>query len=145
MQRDSRESFPTVLVATSDRKMCLEFVAHLQQESCLVLTAANPDEARQIIVSHSRPIHVLLIDLAMDGFALAARLNRYRPHMRAVFFSEQPGDASDTLSPENALAAVRSLLGIGRSADAASPIPIRTTSQKPECKQIRDITPRIAS
>lgn len=144
MQRDRPLGFPAVLVATNHREIRLVFTARLEQERCLVLAAGNANEAVQFVISHSRPIHVCLIDLEMDGVQLAARLGCYRPDMKVVIFSEERNSAPHALAPEEALLKVRWLLGAEppHSADAA--VPIRSPSKQPDREEVRQMRPKIA-
>ncbi len=144
MQRDRPSDFPTVLVAANDRGTGLAFTARLEQEHCLVLAARNANEALQFVISHSRPIHVLLIDLEMDGIEVAARLGRYRPDMQVVLFSEERDNTPHALPPEEALLKVRLLLGMDPVGNTGTAVPIRRTSKEPELHEVRQITPRIA-
>jgi hypothetical protein len=56
----------------------------LQQKSYLVLEAQNATEASEIVISHSRQIHVLLADDSGDSRAMATTLKPYRPDMRVI-------------------------------------------------------------
>ena len=145
MQRDNKSTgFPTVLVAANDRSVRLAFAAELQQEHCLVLSAANADEALQIVVSHSRRIHVLLVDLDMDGIALAARLSRYRCQLQVVLFSEERENTRGALPLEEALPKVRSLLGIGQGGNTSISLPVHHASKPADVHEIRRMTAKIA-
>jgi CheY-like chemotaxis protein len=144
MRRDNLPGFPTVLVAANDRKIRQAFAAELQREQCLVLAAGNAEEAVRFVVSHSRPIHVLLIDVNMDGIELSAQLSRYRPHMQIVLFSERPENTRGALQPEEAIMRAGVLLGIGQSSSAVAAVPIRRTSKSPDLRESHPLTPKIA-
>jgi len=61
-----------------------------------VLQAQNPDDLIDIARSHSRRIHLLLIEENVNNHSLAALLQPYRPTMRVFFVDTLP----DAIGPE---------------------------------------------
>lgn len=78
--------FPTVLVTGDDSELRSDLVNLLLLEGYYVLEAHDAADAFHIAIVHSRPIHLLLMDLGMEGSSLlAARLRPYRDEMRVLF------------------------------------------------------------
>ena len=72
-------SFPTVLVVTADGELRQTLLRRLEEKRCLVLQANDEDAAFRVTLVHSRPIHILLVDVSVDRFGtLAERLEPYR-------------------------------------------------------------------
>jgi hypothetical protein len=94
-------AFPTVLVARDDNGLDGPLVHHLQRNGFHVLDA---DWAHifDVVRVHSRPIHLLLIDVSME--ARVPVLKDHRPELQ-VLFIKKPVDTDDVL------ANVRKLLG----------------------------------
>ncbi len=104
------EPVPTVLIAAHEE--LLDSLAHLLSlDGYLIFEARNEAEALHVVVSQARLIHVLLVDVDMDGYALARTLTRYRPEMKAVFITAHPQQGlSDALTPSAARSRIRELL-----------------------------------
>jgi hypothetical protein len=105
-----RTPYPTVLVASSDDRLREILAQSVLQIGAHVLEARNESNTVEIIRTHSRPIHVLLIDfnLGRDGFV--ASLRRYRPDMHVVFVDEVAGEDKLVSTLEGVLSNVRELL-----------------------------------
>lgn len=78
-------SVPTVLFAEHDRETCSSLVHRLRNDGCLVLEAQDGVEALEIARVHSRPIHLMVTGVDMDGRTLAATLKHFRPQMEVMF------------------------------------------------------------
>jgi DNA-binding NtrC family response regulator len=76
--------YPTILVVHYDRGFRDVLIRNLQQKRYLVLEAQNATEASEIVIRHSRQIHVLLADDSGDSRAMATTLKPYRPDMRVI-------------------------------------------------------------
>jgi CheY-like chemotaxis protein len=113
------EAYPSILVAAEEdvRKVLL---SRLEPDGYLVFEAENEAEALQIVIGQSRPIHILLADVRMNGQNLAAALEPYRPEMVAVFVTALPDAISNILDPDKAAAKVRELLKAPRGAAAGT-------------------------
>jgi CheY-like chemotaxis protein len=99
-------SFPTILVAEEDDELRYALAHNLGHDGYLVLEAPDWPSALGIARVHSRPIHLLLIDVGMDNHT--ALLKQYRPEMRVFFVTRHPHEGlRDALAPETALAKVR--------------------------------------
>jgi CheY-like chemotaxis protein len=126
--------YPTVLVVEEDSDQ-REALAHaLRRQGYLVLEAHDRPSALDIVVRHSRAIHLLLTSGSADHRTLATELREYRPVM-SVWFIAQPQNQtlSDELTPGTMLAKVRaffknpgveSVTGSGHKADPPA-IPAR--------------------
>jgi CheY-like chemotaxis protein len=105
---EEKGGFPTILVAEEDVELRSALSHSLRQDGYLVLEAHDVPSALGIALVHSRPIHLLLIDVSMDNHTLAALLQQYRPEMRVLFVTRHPHEGlKDALAPETALAKVR--------------------------------------
>ena len=101
-----RQHAPAILVAVSDADLRAVATRVLNDAGYRVLTARHSGHALLASLTSGR-IDVLLTDLRMDegcGRALAARLRRYHPDLRAVYFSNDTRDASGdvVISPATA-------------------------------------------
>jgi CheY-like chemotaxis protein len=76
--------YPTVLVVHGDREFRDVLIRKLQQKGYLVLEAQNAAEASDIVVRHSRSIHLLVADDSDSSRGMAERLKPYRPSMNVV-------------------------------------------------------------
>ena len=109
-QREAPEPYPTVLVAGNNQETRRPLVHSLRQE-CLVLEADTVSRVLDVVKIHSRPIHVLLLDVSMGDPALAALVQRYRSGMQVLFVTGSSGEAAqDALPRDGALAKARELL-----------------------------------
>ena len=93
--------YPTILVARDDGLDC-RLVRYLQRNGFHVLEADDWAHLFDVVRVHSRPIHLLLVDVSMD--AHVPMLRQHRSELR-VMFVKKPVDADDVL------ARVRQLLG----------------------------------
>jgi hypothetical protein len=77
-----------------------------------VLEADTKDTAIALAITHSRPIHVLLVGARMDAQQLVQKLRRYRPNLHVVYVTaDWTYVRDDVLLPDAALSKVRELLG----------------------------------
>jgi hypothetical protein len=93
--------YPTVLVARDDG-LDNRVVRSLLRNGFHVLIADDWEQLFYVVRVHSRPIHLLLVDVSMD--ARVPILKRHRSELQVVFV-KKPVDADDVL------AKVRQLLG----------------------------------
>ena len=100
--------YPTVLVARDDDGLDGTLVDCLQRNGFHVLEADWADVFHVVRV-HSRPIHLLLVDVSMD--ARVSILKEHRSELQ-VMFVKKPVDA------DVVLAKVRQLLGSPPSASS---------------------------
>jgi hypothetical protein len=99
MNRDDH-SFRTILVVGYQNDWGNALIRNLALESYLVLTARDGAEAIEIARTHSRPIHLLMVEKTDP--ALFTELQPYQPGIRILIVEP---------SPETALARVRGLFG----------------------------------
>ena len=73
------------------------------------LEAHNEPAAVAIVRTHSRSIHLLLIDGSAEGRTLAAQLQLYRPEIRVLFVAQDDSQRRfpNGLAPELVLEKVR--------------------------------------
>ena len=90
----SKPSFPTVLVFGLDRTL----VAAIRDEGYNVLEACTQTDLTDFVRCHSRPIHLLLVDMSNDNRFLAALLRKYRPTMRVLYVGHDK--LPDVVPPE---------------------------------------------
>jgi DNA-binding response OmpR family regulator len=69
------------LVAEEDDELRSALSNSLRQDGYLVLEAHDVPSVLGIARVHSRPIHLLLIDVSIDNHTLAALRKPYRPEM----------------------------------------------------------------
>ena len=93
--------YPTILVARDDGLDC-RLVRSLQRKGFHVLEADDWEHLFSVVRVHSRPIHLLLVDVSMD--ARVPILKEHRSELQ-VLFVKKPVDADEVL------AKVRQLLG----------------------------------
>ena len=93
--------YPTILVAL-DEGLDYRLVRSLQLKGFHVLEADNWEHLFNVVRVHSRPIHLLLVDVSMD--ARVPILKEHRSELQVVFV-KKPVDA------DAVLAEVRQLLG----------------------------------
>lgn len=103
------EWVPTVLIA-AEQELRNAVVPALEAEGYLVFEARNAAEALHIVVTHSRLIHILLADVALNGDNLVEALCAYRSEMRAFLITTHSHHFLDALSPTGALMKVRQQL-----------------------------------
>jgi hypothetical protein len=96
-------SFPTILVFGLDRTL----IDALYNGRFNVLEANGQTGLMDAVRYHSRPIHLLLMDLSIDNRSLAALLKRYRPTMRVLYVGNDI--PPDVVSPELLVGAVDQL------------------------------------
>ena len=88
-------------------------VHSLRQDNCLVLEADSLSRVLDVVKVHSRPIHVLLLDVSIGDLALAALVQRYRSGIQVLFVTKSSSQAPhDALPPDGALAKARELLNL---------------------------------
>ncbi|HTP36002.1 MAG TPA: hypothetical protein VMJ75_27695 [Candidatus Acidoferrales bacterium] len=111
-QVDGPAPHPTILVAAVDNDMRCELTREFQRCGYLVLDAGSAENALQIVIGHSRPIHVMLLQLDGRDEALAARLSQYRPAMEIVLVPRSSERArSAQRCPSDVLAKAHQVLG----------------------------------
>ena len=115
-----RQSHPTVLVATANHELRQRLACRLRAANCLVLDVDSLNRMLDVVIAHSRPIHVLLLDVGLSGWSVISHVKRYRPGMQLVTMVDHHlAGMEDALSPEDALREAQVLLGIAeRSAHA---------------------------
>jgi two-component system, cell cycle sensor histidine kinase and response regulator CckA len=98
-----------VVLLVEDEPEVLQMTARVLRDGGYeVLEAENGRVALELIEERSKPLDLLVTDVAMpqiDGIELAARLRRARPHLPVVFTSGHVGDEtlhSGLLGPESA-------------------------------------------
>ena len=101
------QPYPTVLVARDDDGLDGPLVHCLQRNGFHVLEADDWEHVFDVVRVHSRPIHLLLVDVSMD--ARVPILKEHRSELQVVFV-KKPVDA------DVVLAKVRQLLGSPPSA-----------------------------
>jgi DNA-binding NtrC family response regulator len=113
--------YPTVLVVTEKTSLLETISYRLDQYHCNVLEAGNVSNAICHVITHSRPIHVLLADIATVDPTGARVLTRYRPTMQVVLVT-MDGHASDAeaLGVEAAIAKTRELIHREKAFSAAA-------------------------
>jgi CheY-like chemotaxis protein len=87
------EAFPTILVAGNDGRL-RDMIRTLELGGYLVLKALDAADALRIVKVHSRLIHLLLMDVSLNGLALAETLT-YMPGMQLLVVT---GDLETTLA-----------------------------------------------
>jgi len=111
---------PTVLVAAEDEGLRSDLVFHLRQAGCLVLEAEMATRAIEAVISHSRPIQVLLAEKNLDAVGLMETLKRYRPQMHILWVTRDLNRSEpDVLTVDAALAKTKELLNLPRRRAAA--------------------------
>jgi len=95
---------PAVLVAGRD-ELRSRLVSNLESDGYIVLEAGNEAEALHVVISQTRPIHILLADVDMNGHNLAVVLSRYRPEMQTFFVAACA--VVDAFDPPSAVANIR--------------------------------------
>jgi CheY-like chemotaxis protein len=111
---------PTALVVAQQEGLRRDLVFNLRQFGCLVLEAEMASRAMELVISHSRPIQVLLAEKNLDDIGLLETLKRYRPQMHILLVT---GDANasgpDVLAVDTALAKTKELLDLPKRRAAA--------------------------
>ena len=64
---NNEQWFPTVIVTGDDSELRSDLVNLLRLEGYHVLEAHDAGDAFHIAIVHSRPIHLILMDLSMEG------------------------------------------------------------------------------
>lgn len=101
---------PTVLVAIRDPELRNALVQSLRHDDCLVLEAASSTDAFHLVRTHSRPIHVMVIDESMKT-ELKTAVEQHRPQTRILLFAGYGNEGGqDVLTPETALDKIRQVL-----------------------------------
>jgi DNA-binding NtrC family response regulator len=78
--------YPTILVVHYDAGFRDVLIRELQAKGYLVLTAQNAAAASEIVIRHSRHIHLLLTDNRDDSRVMATTLKPYRHDMLVIHF-----------------------------------------------------------
>ena len=105
---ESHRGHPTVLVLGDDPR---SLIPRLRQQGYLVLEAFDCPGALEIVVRHSRPIQLLLIEENLDSRRMAEVFNRFRPEMKIIFLASERNEVrADVLTPEKALTKARAIL-----------------------------------
>jgi ActR/RegA family two-component response regulator len=86
--------YPTILVARDDGLDC-RLVRSLQRKGFHVLEAEDWAHLFDVVRVHSRPIHLLLVDVSMD--ARVPILKEHRAELQVVFV-KKPVDVNDVLA-----------------------------------------------
>ncbi len=79
-----------VLLADDDRLVRETLADLLETDGFRVLTAANAEEAMEIIATESAVVRILITDLSMpgdDGISLIQRARRLRPGLPAILLT----------------------------------------------------------
>jgi hypothetical protein len=97
-----KHGYPTVLFACYEDGLDGGLVHSLRRNGFHVLEADNWEHVFNAVRVHSRPIHLLIVDVSMD--ARVPFLKKHRSELQ-VLFVKKPVDADDVL------AKVRQLLG----------------------------------
>src|SRR5215471_17008270 len=84
--------FLTVLVAHEDTELRRRLISDLNQGTYNVLEAPDLPSMIEIVLTQTKPIHVLLTDASTDKRQWASRLKSHRPKM-TVWFVENWQDA----------------------------------------------------
>ena len=90
----SKPSFPTILVFGLDRTL----VGAIRNGFYNVLEAYTQTDLLDVVRYHSRPIHLLLMDMSNDNRFLAALLKQYRPTMQVLYVGHD--ELPDVVPPE---------------------------------------------
>ena len=77
-------SVPAILAVGDSGPSWEALLRRLTIEGYLVLSAHSGTEALSVAKTHSRPIHLLLLEEAMAGSGLLAELGPYQPGIRAL-------------------------------------------------------------
>src|SRR5437868_11548544 len=75
-------SYPTVLVGVEDGELRQLLVDRLHQDDFLVLEADSSRRVLDVVIRHSRPIHVLLLETGIGDREFEALLKRFRSYMQ---------------------------------------------------------------
>jgi DNA-binding response OmpR family regulator len=102
MKHIQAHGYPTVLVAHDDQALRSTLAHCLRREGYHVLEAHHWTNVFDFLRVHSRPIHLLLVDV--NQAEMVPMLKPYQSRMR-VLFVNKPVDADDVLPK------VRQLLG----------------------------------
>ena len=98
----------TVLVAVDDAETRRTLVDGLRQDDRNILEAPDLPSMVEAVLTQSKPIHLLLIDVGTDKRTWATRLMNHRQKMIVFLVAEhQDGQLPDVLTPTLALSAVR--------------------------------------
>jgi DNA-binding NtrC family response regulator len=115
-----KHAHPTVLLAAEDEGLRSNLGFNLRQLGCLVLEAEAATRAIEAVISHSRPIQVLVVEKTLDGVGLLETVKRYRPQMRILLVTrDSNGSDPDVLAVDAALAKTRDLLNLPQRRAAA--------------------------
>jgi CheY-like chemotaxis protein len=110
-QPGTRESFPTVLIAAENPEMRQSLTNHLRRDPCNVLQADSPARLWHAIVNHSRPIHVLLLEMDLEGPDFVEMARQYRPAMQILLVAKHSDQSQPGALPVGAaVAQARELL-----------------------------------
>ena len=113
------EAYPTVLVAAEDSNLRQFLKQSLESDGVHVLEAEGPKGALKHVVSHSRPIHILLADIDTAEAGSMPLLKTYRPSMHVIIVEhEATYGLSGVLSAADALKKARELLELPKSRSA---------------------------
>ena len=109
--REEPASYPTVLVGVQNEELRRLLTDKLRRDEFLVLEADNSQGVLNIVIQHSRPIHLLFLEASMADPEFPALLKQFRSYMRILFVTTCSEDAPfNALPPDYALAAARELL-----------------------------------
>lgn len=99
---------PTILIVHPNDEFHDILMRNLRQKGYLILEAQNATEAFEIVIRHSRSIHLLLADEGGDSLAMAEKLKPYRPDMKVIHIGSNRElssvlmDVSKVLDPSHA-------------------------------------------
>jgi hypothetical protein len=94
------KAFPTVVIAVSG-DLSHWFARRLDTRKNLVIEARHVDDVLNLVVTHSRPLHALLIDDVVGDDDVCRILARYRPKMAIVrVASRRTGDTYEAALSE---------------------------------------------
>jgi hypothetical protein len=111
-----RLSHPTILVASSNDELRQRLASSLRADNCLVLDVDSLNGMLDAVIVHSRPIHVLMLDVGL-GRNMIGHLKRYRSGMHVVLMDDtHEAGMEDALAADAALSRARLLVGIVKRA-----------------------------
>lgn len=103
----ANHGYPTVLVAIDDAEARSTLLEGLRQDDYSILEAPDLPGMIEVVLTQSKPIHLLLVDVGTEKRQWAKRLKNHRPHMVVIVVAANQNEQDpDVLTPELALVAV---------------------------------------
>ena len=93
------DAFPTVLIAAENSGMRQSMANDLRQDPCNVLQAESSTRLWDVIVNHSRAIHVLLAQSELVGPDFSKMAKQYRPGMQILFVAKEADESRPGILP----------------------------------------------